>query len=71
MTIPGGKYAKGRFEIGSDEYQAAWDTMCGGWFPESGYQPGDGVCFESYLNNPKDHPEGKFIVDIYIPVKPL
>jgi AraC family transcriptional regulator len=23
------------------------------------------------INNPKDHSEGKFIVDIYIPVKPL
>jgi AraC family transcriptional regulator len=45
--------------------------MCGGWFPESGYQPGDGVCFESYLNNPEEHPEGKHIVEICIPVKPL
>ena len=71
MTIPGGKYARGRFEIKADEFQAAWDTMCGGWFPESGFQPGDGLCFESCLNSPKDHPEGKHIVDIYIPVKPL
>lgn len=71
MRIPGGKYARGRFTITMDQFQAAWDTMCGGWFPESGYQPGDGVCFESYLNSPKGHPEGKCIVDIYIPVKPL
>lgn len=71
MTISGGTYAKGRFEIKPDEYQEAWDTLCGGWFPESGYQPGDGVCFESYLSSPKDHPEGKHIVEIYIPVKPL
>lgn len=71
MTVPGGKYARGKFEISPDEYQAAWDTMCGGWFPESGYQPADGLCFESYLNSPKDHPEGKHIVEIYIPVKPF
>ena len=71
MTIPGSKYARGRFEIKADEFQAAWDTMCGGWFPESGFQPGEGLCFESCLNSPKDHPEGKHIVDIYIPVKPL
>ncbi len=71
MALPGGKYAKGRFEIGVDEFQAAWDTMCGGWFPESGYQPSDGPCFESYLNDPKEHPEGKHIVEIFIPAKPL
>jgi AraC family transcriptional regulator len=71
MTIPGGTYARGRFEISADEYQMAWDAMCGGWFPESGYQPGDGLCFESYLNNPKEHPEGKHSVEIYIPAKPL
>ncbi len=71
MTIPKGKYAKGKFEIGPDEFQAAWDTMCGGWFPESGYQPGDGLCFESYLNDPREHPEGKHIVEIFIPAKPL
>lgn len=72
MTIPKGKYAKGRFEVGTvDEFQAAWDTMCGGWFPESGYQPGDGLCYESYLTNPKEHPEGKHVVEIFIPVKPL
>ena len=71
MTISGGTYAQGSFEILSHEYQDAWDTMCGAWLPESGYQPADGLCFESYLNSPKDHPEGKHKVDIYIPVKPL
>ena len=38
---------------------------------ESGYQPDDRPCFELYLNNPQEHPEGKHIVDIYAPVKPL
>lgn len=71
MTIPKGKYARGKFEIAIDEFQAAWDTICGGWFPESGYQPADGLCYESYRNDPKDHPEGKHIVEIFIPVKPL
>ncbi len=71
MTLAKGKYAKGRFEIDVDEFQAAWDTICGGWLPESGYQPDDGPCYELCLNDPKDHPEGKFIIEIYMPVKPL
>jgi AraC family transcriptional regulator len=42
-----------------------------GWLPESGYQPADGPCFERYLNDPAQHPEGKHIVEIGLPVKPL
>ena len=71
MTIQGGTYAVGRFEIDVDQYQQAWDTMCGGWLPESGYQPEDGPCLEQCLNDPSQHPEGKHIVNICVPVKPL
>ncbi len=45
--------------------------MYGNWLPESGYQCDDRSCFEMYLNKPDEHPEGKHIIDIYIPVKPL
>ncbi len=71
MTIPGGKYAMAKFELSSDQYADAWKAVYSGWLPESGYQPADGVTFELYLNDPKEHPEGKCIVEICIPVKPL
>lgn len=71
MTIPAGKYAFARFEINSDEYEDAWNAVYGVWLPESGYQPDDRPCYELYLNNPKEHPEGKHIIDICVPVKPL
>jgi AraC family transcriptional regulator len=71
MTVPGGKFAVGRFEINPDEYEAAWNSMMGGWLPESGYQCDDRLCYELYQNDPKEHPENKHIVDICIPVKPL
>jgi AraC family transcriptional regulator len=70
-TLPAGKYAIAHFEISPDQYQDAWNTVYGGWLPTSGYQPTDGPCYELYLNQPKDHPEGKHIVDICVPVKPL
>ena len=70
-TIPAGKYAIAHFEITVDQYQDAWNAVYGGWLPESGYQPEDGPCYELYLNDPKEHPEGKHIVDICVPVKPL
>jgi AraC family transcriptional regulator len=71
MTLPGGKYAAGHFEILPSEYGEAWNAMMCGWLPESGYQCDDRPCFELYLNDPKQHPEGKHIVNICVPVKPL
>lgn len=70
MVIPGGKYVVGHFELGMDEFQQAWNTMCH-WFTESGYQQGDGCPYELYHNDFTTHPEKKHIIDICIPIKPL
>lgn len=70
LTIPGGKYAVGRFELGFPDFEKAWNSMCH-WFTESGYQQGDGCTYELYHNDYTTHPEQKHIVDICIPVKPL
>lgn len=72
MKISGGKFAVGRFELtNSNEYEGAWNALIGGWLPESGYQLDDRLSYELYHNDPKEHPEGKHIVDICVPVKPL
>ncbi len=71
MKVTGGKYAIGHFELLADQYEDAWQFLYGGWLPESGYQPDDGPPLEIYQNDPKQHPEGKCLVDICIPVKPL
>jgi len=69
--IPAGKYAVGRFELLSHEFEEAWGGIMGGWLPQSGYQCDDRPCVEIYRNDPKQHPEGRCIVDICVPVKPL
>jgi len=71
MTIPGGKYAVGHFEIHPREYGEAWNFLCGEWISQSGFEPDDRPCFEMMMNDPETHPEGRHIVDIYEPVKPL
>jgi AraC family transcriptional regulator len=71
MTLPGGNYAVGHFEIDSSQFEQAWGAIYAGWLPESGYQPDDRPAFELCLNNPEEHPEHKHIVDICVPVKPL
>ena len=71
MSVAGGQYAVGSFELDPHEYEDAWNLMMGGWLPESGYQPDDWLCYENYLGTPDQHPEGKHVVEICIPVKPL
>jgi AraC family transcriptional regulator len=71
MDIAAGKYAVGHFELNENEFESAWNYLYGEWLPKSGYQPDDGACYEQCLNDPKEHPEHKYIVDIHVPIKPL
>ncbi len=70
QTIAGGSYGVCRFEIKSDQFQQIWDDAFA-WLVNSGYECGDNPCFELYHNNPADHPEGMWKVDICIPLKPV
>jgi AraC family transcriptional regulator len=71
LELAAGKYARAQYEIHSTDYAAAWDWFMGVWMPSSGYQPNDGLCYELYLNDSKQHPEGKCLVELTMPVKPL
>jgi len=70
LTVPGGKYVVGRFEITELEFEQAWNSVCV-WLSKSGYQPSDGLTYELYHNDHEEHPERKFILDICMPVKPM
>jgi AraC family transcriptional regulator len=71
MTIPGGLFAVAKTEIFPNEFGEAWDALMRDWLPESGYQPDDRMCYELYLNDPRTHPQGKFILEICQPIRPL
>lgn len=71
MVIPAGDYAVGHFEIFQSEFSAAWNYMYDEWLSNSSLQPRASFPFEMYLNNPHEHPEGKHLVKIYLPVEPL
>jgi AraC family transcriptional regulator len=70
MKIKAGKYAMAEFELNSDQFGCAWNWLCGEWLPDSGYEAADGLSFEVSKNDPHEHPQGKHIVDICIPVTP-
>ncbi|MDY0163415.1 AraC family transcriptional regulator [Desulfobotulus sp.] len=69
QKLRGGPYAVCRFEIADMDFAKAWDEAFR-WFMEKGYACEDSPCLERYHNNPEEHPEGKWIVDICIPIKP-
>ena len=68
-TIPAGKHAVGRFQIDINGFEKAWNTVWL-WLTENGYQP-YGNPYELYHNSPEDDAQGKFDLDICIPVKPV
>ena len=71
LEIPAGRFVCARFEIDASEFGAAWQYVCGEYLPQSGWQPGDGPCYESYLNDSREHPQHKHLVEIRMSVKPL
>jgi AraC family transcriptional regulator len=71
MVLPRGEYAVARLELSSDKYPLAWNIIYRDWLPESGYMCGDGLPYETMLQDPAEHPEGKHVFEICIPVVPL
>lgn len=69
--IPGGTCAVLRFEGPGEQILAAYNSLYGDWLPQSGYQPADSPCYEMYHGNPESHPQGYFVFDICMLVKPL
>jgi AraC family transcriptional regulator len=70
LVVAAQKCVVGHFELLPTDFEIAWNSVCL-WLTESGYQPTDGLPYELYHNDHTQHPEGKFIVDICVPVKPL
>ena len=71
MTIEGGLYAVGHFEITKGQFEDAWDYMYQKWLMTSNYAPRNASPFEVYLNNPKEEKTGIIKVDIYMPIEPI
>lgn len=69
--LEGGLCATMRARVLATEYSKAWDDLLGEWLPGSGYQPDHRPAMEFYLNNPATDPEGKFSIEICLPVRPL
>lgn len=54
-----------------EECGRAWDTLFNVWLPRSGYQPGDGAYYINHQNDPEQHPQKLYNLEMYLPVKHL
>jgi len=70
-AMEGGLYATACVRIIIQDYPAQWDALVAEWLPGSGYQPDHRPAMEFYLNNPDTDPEGRYHIEICLPVRPL
>lgn len=68
LRINPGKCIVGSFEITPNEFEKSWTGLFI-WMNENGYKKSDENPYEIYHNDFREHPENKFIVDLYIPIK--
>ncbi|MCP4573459.1 MAG: AraC family transcriptional regulator [bacterium] len=68
QTIAGGPYAVCGFEIVGDSFQQAWEDAFG-WLIENGQACADSPCYELYHNDGSRDPDGRWELDICIPLK--
>ncbi len=71
MEIPALKCAVFSLTCLPEEIELAYRAIYHTWLPESGFQPDDFPCYDQYYQTPDTHPEGRYVLDICIPVRPL
>ncbi len=71
QTIPAGRYAVYRCEVAGHDFDQPWTDLMQNWLPSSGYQPADGPRFERYLTDGSHDPDGRWQIEICLPVEPL
>lgn len=69
--MEGGLYATARVRVLIQDYAAQRDALVADWLPGSGHQPDHRPGMEYYLNNPETDPEGKYHIEMCLPVRPL
>jgi len=67
-TVSGGPHAVCSFEIAENGFQRAWEEAFE-WLVRSGHECDDKPCYELYHNDAEEHPDGRWIFDICIPLK--
>lgn len=71
LDIPALKCALYRLTCKAEDIESAYRLFYRNWLPDSGFQPADYPCYELYYETPSTNAEGKFVMELCIPVMPL
>ena len=71
QTIPAGRYAVCRCEVLGNDFDLPWTQLMRHWLPGSGYQPADGPRLERYHSDGRCDADGRWDLEIMLPVLPL
>lgn len=71
QSIPAGRYATFRTEVVHHDFDLPWTRLMRNWLPRSGYQPADSPRFERYFSDGQLTPDGRWDLEICLPVVPL
>lgn len=66
--LGGGLYARYRLMGPYTLISPTFQTLFGGWLPQSGFEPDDRPVLELYLNHPANVPEHEIATDLLIPL---
>lgn len=69
--IEKGEYATIRGMMTEEQSSQVWDALFAEWLPYSGYLPADRPCLEVYHNDPDEHPDGLWDIELCLPVEAL
>ncbi len=68
MDIHEGRYATCKVSCFPDEIGQVYRTLYGRWLPESGFFLADEPAYEIYYQTPVDNAEGKYVLEVCLPV---
>ena len=68
ISINKSKCIVGHFEVTPDNFETSWRSLFI-WMADNGYKKANENPFEIYHNDYRKHPQGKAMVDFYIPIE--
>ncbi|MGB7325775.1 MAG: AraC family transcriptional regulator [Rubripirellula sp.] len=71
QVLPAGQYATYHCEITNHDFELPWTRLMRDWLPGSGYQPADGPRLEFYHSDGSDDEQGRWDLEVALPVETL
>jgi AraC family transcriptional regulator len=71
IDIPAHRCVVSHVVCDAEQIERIYHCLYRDWFPGSGFQPADYPCYEIYRQTPENSPDGKYVMDVCIPIIPI